>query len=580
MSENLKSSMSDTEITLEGAPASSGSVIGEAFVYKKKEFDIKSSTIKRSEVLDHINEFKKARIRMESELQDMQEGSNSEEATDIIEAQIEMVNDPILADQIENLIKDELYSAEFAIQRAFEDYIRLMKNSENPIARERSIDISDIRDRLLEYIHRDSDGPGIESGCIVVAQDLSPREVISLTKYNISGIIMDRGGVTSHAAIIARSLGIPAVVGAKSATESISSELRVALNGDNGKVFVNPTKDTIKKFEEAIEENRRRDEKLSEVINKKSETADGQSFILRANIEFPEELEQVRSLKAAGIGLLRTESIYIEKEHFEDLAMQKEFYRTIMDGTGSEPVIMRLFDAGGDKLFDENKKEQNPFLGWRGIRLLLDNRKLLREQLEAILTIAGEYPGRIKILVPMVTILEELTELKKEIRSVQEHLQSQGKNTDQEVPVGIMVEVPSVAIKIDKFSEMVDFVSIGTNDLTQYVLAVDRGNELIADIYDQRHPAVWELIEKVSVSAARHNKQVTVCGELASDPVSAACMLGMGINDLSMAPSKIAGVKNLLINRSLEEMEKLAEEVLDCGTTEEVNELFNSWSES
>lgn len=580
MSEDLKSSMSVTEIELEGAPASSGSVIGEAFVYEKKEFDIQSSTIKRSEVLDHINEFKKARIRMESELQDMQDGSHSEEATDIIEAQIEMVNDPVLADEIEKLIKDELYSAEFAIQRAFEDYIRVMKNSENPIAQERSIDISDIRDRLLEYIQKDSESPGIETGCIVVAQDLSPREVISLTNYNISGIIMDRGGVTSHAAIIARSLGIPAVVGAKIATESISSKHRVAMNGDNGKIFVNPTKHTLKKFEEAIEENRRRDEKLSEVITKKSETADGHTFILRANIEFPEELEQVSALKASGIGLLRTESIYMEKEHFEDLAMQKEFYRTIMEGTGSEPVIMRLFDAGGDKLFDENNKERNPFLGWRGIRLLLDNKKLLREQLEAILTIAGEYPGRIKILVPMVTVLEELTELKEEIRSVQQHLESRGQKTDREVPVGIMVEVPSVALKIDKFTEMVDFVSIGTNDLTQYVLAVDRGNELIADIYDQRHPAVWELIAKVAESANRHNKQVTVCGELASDPISAACMLGLGIHDLSMAPSKIAGVKNLLIGRSLEEMKKLGENVLECGTTEEVNNLFKSWSES
>ncbi|NGP78021.1 phosphoenolpyruvate--protein phosphotransferase [Balneolaceae bacterium YR4-1] len=571
--------MSGTEIELEGAPASSGSVIGEAFVYKKKEFDIQSSTIKKGEVLDHINQFKKARIQMESELQEMQNGSHSNEATDIIEAQIEMVNDPVLADQIEKLIKEELYSAEFAIQRAFEDYIRLMKNSDNPLARERSIDISDIRDRLLEYINKESDSPGIETGCIVVAQDLSPREVISLTNYNIEGIIMDRGGVTSHAAIIARSLGIPAIVGTKTATESITSESRIAMNGDTGEIFVHPTQTRIKDFEVTIEENRRRDKKLSEVINKKSETSDGHPFILRANIEFPEELEHLRALKASGIGLLRTESIYMEKEHFEDIAMQKEFYRTIMKETGSDPVIMRLFDAGGDKLFDDNKKEQNPFLGWRGIRLLLDNRKLLREQLEAILTIAGEFPGRIKILVPMVTVLEELTEVKEEIRSVQERLQSEGKDIDREVPVGIMVEVPSVALKIDKFTEMVDFVSIGTNDLTQYVLAVDRGNELIADIYNQRHPAVWELIAKVADSAVRYNKQVTVCGELASDPVSAACMLGMGINDLSMAPGKLAGVKHLLIDRSLDEMKQLAEKVLDCGTTQEVNNLFKSWSE-
>lgn len=579
MSENLNSTMPDTELELKGAPASAGSVIGKAIIYKKKEFDIQSSTITKEEVLDHINEFKKARIQMESELQSLQEDSNSDEASDIIDAQIEMVNDPELADNIEKLIKEDLYSAEFAVQRAFDDYIRLMNNSDSPQIRERSIDVSDIRDRLLEYINKENESPGIESGCIVVTNDLSPREVINLTKYQISGIIMDRGGVTSHAAIIARSLGIPAIVGAKNATDSIDKEQKVAMNGDSGKIFVNPSSVTLRRFKETIKENRAREEKLSEVLDKSSETLDGHEFILRANIEFPEELEQVRAVKAAGVGLLRSESLYMGKENFEDLAKQKDFYSSIMEGTGSDPVIIRLFDAGGDKILDEKQKEQNPFLGWRGIRLLLDNRKLLREQLEAILTVAGSYPGRVKILVPMITIVEELGKLNEEIKSVQQKLKSEGVNIDEDVPVGIMVEVPSVALKIDKFSEMVDFLSIGTNDLTQYVLAVDRGNELIADIYDQRHPAVWELINMIAKSATAHDKQITVCGELASDPISAACMLGMGINDLSMAPSKIAGVKSLLVAKSHEEMKTLAEEVLDCSTTAEVNNLFKSWSE-
>lgn len=579
MSENLNSTMPDTELELKGAPASAGSVIGKAIIYKKKEFDIQSSTITKEEVLDHINEFKKARIQMESELQSLQEDSNSDEASDIIDAQIEMVNDPELADNIEKLIKEDLYSAEFAVQRAFDDYIRLMNNSDSPQIRERSIDVSDIRDRLLEYINKENESPGIESGCIVVTNDLSPREVINLTKYQISGIIMDRGGVTSHAAIIARSLGIPAIVGAKNATDSIDKEQKVAMNGDSGKIFVNPSSVTLRRFKETIKENREREEKLSEVLDKSSETLDGHEFILRANIEFPEELEQVRAVKAAGVGLLRSESLYMGKENFEDLAKQKDFYSSIMEGTGSDPVIIRLFDAGGDKILDEKQKEQNPFLGWRGIRLLLDNRKLLREQLEAILTVAGSYPGRVKILVPMITIVEELGKLNEEIKSVQQKLKSEGVNIDEDVPVGIMVEVPSVALKIDKFSEMVDFLSIGTNDLTQYVLAVDRGNELIADIYDQRHPAVWELINMIAKSATAHYKQITVCGELASDPISAACMLGMGINDLSMAPSKIAGVKSLLVAKSHEEMKTLAEEVLDCSTTAEVNNLFKSWSE-
>lgn len=575
---STENDMSTSELELEGVPASSGSAIGKAIIYQKKDYDIKSSTISKNEVLDHINEFKKARIQAESELESLKQEANSPESADIIEAQMEMVNDPELADHVEKLIKEELYSADFAIQKAFEDYINLMENSVNQKARERTIDITDIRDRLLEFVNNEADSHGIEAGCIIITDELSPREVISLTNYDISGIVMDRGGFTSHAAIIARSLGIPAIVGTKKALDSIGSEAMVAINGDNGTIFVNPSERTLERFNLTLEENRRQREKLNEAIHRNSETTDGQAFILRANIEFPEELERVREVKASGIGLLRTESIYLEKEHFEDREKQEEFYSSILEGTGSEPVIIRLFDAGGDKILDEKQREQNPFLGWRGIRMLLDNKQILKEQLHAILSVAGVYPGRVKILVPMITLVDEFIQVKEEIEKVQKDLQDEGKRTDEDVPVGIMVEVPSVALKIDKFAEMVDFLSIGTNDLTQYVLAVDRGNELIADIYDQRHPAVWELIHKVAKSAKNHQKEVAVCGELASDPVAAACMLGMGINDLSMSPGKIAKVKDTLTRNSFTEMKALAEKVLDCSRTEEVNRLFENWT--
>lgn len=574
---DVNSGMSTSEFELDGAPASSGSATGKAIIYKKKEFAIESSTIKSDEVLEHINEFKKARLKAETELKRLQQDASTREGIDILEAQKEMVNDPELADRIEILIKDELYSAEFAIQKAFEDYINLLNNSENKLANERSIDLTDVRDRLLEFINKESEAPGIEPGCILVTNDLSPREVINLANYNISGFIMDRGGVTSHAAIIARSLGIPAIVGAKKATESITTDEMLAINGDTGTIYVNPSEGTLERFKQEIEENRKQKQKLSEVIQKKSQTPDRHDFTLRANIEFTEELEHVKEVKAAGIGLLRTESLYLENDYFEDLERQIEFYNSILEGTESDPVIIRLFDAGGDKIFSEKQKEQNPFLGWRGIRMLLDNKKMLREQLRAVLSVAGAYPGRVKILVPMVTLVEEFSRLNEEIRRIQNELSSEGKAVDENIPVGIMVEVPSVAIKIDKFAEMVDFLSIGTNDLTQYVLAVDRGNELIADIYDQRHPAVWELINKVAKSGAKHNKNVAVCGELASDPVSAACMLGMGIDDLSMSPSKIAKVKDVLVNKSLTEMKTLARKVLECSKTAEVEALFNKW---
>lgn len=575
---NANTHNSSAEFELKGAPASPGCAIGKAKIYQKKEFDIQSSTIKKGEVLDHINEFKKARLKIESELQSLQSETSGEETAGMVSAQIEMVNDPELANQVENLIKEELYSVDFAIQQAFENYIELIANSVNEHTRERSIDITDTRDRFLEIVKQQSDTPAIENDCIVVTNDLSPREVISLMKHHIGGIIMERGGVTSHAAIIARSMGIPAIVGAKEAVESISGDDIVAMDGDSGKIFVHPSDKTVSKVEQIIEHTRRQEQKLNSVIEKEPQTSDGHSFMLRANIEFAEELDRVRNVKAAGIGLLRAESIYLERAHFEDMWKQEHFYNSILEGTGAQPVTIRLFDAGGDKIFKEKQKEQNPFLGWRGIRMLLDKRALLRDQLHAILATAGTYPGRVNILVPMVTVAEEVVELKKEIREVQQRLKSEGKSIDENIPLGIMVEVPSVALQADKFAALVDFLSIGTNDLTQYVLAVDRGNELIAGIYDQRHPAVWKLIKLVAEAGRAQGKNVTVCGELASDPVSAACLLGMGINDLSMAPSRIPYVKNILIEKRVADMNELADKVLECSTSEEVHKLFKNWN--
>lgn len=575
---NSEPDITHSEVELKGAPASPGYAIGKAKLYEKQELDIQSSTIKNKEVLDHINEFKKARIKTESELQSLQEEANDRNAADIVSAQIEMVNDPELANHVEKLIKEELYSVDFAIQEAFESYIKLIANSGNMHTRERSVDISDIRDRLLEYVKKQSAAPTIEDGCIVVTNDLSPREVISLMNHNIAGIIMDRGGATSHAAIIARSMGIPAIVGAKQAMDSISLDDMIAMDGESGKIIVHPSRETIRQLRQTIELNRQQEEQLNEVVERESKTGDGQPFTLRANIEFAEELDKICKVNAAGIGLLRTESIYLEREHFEDIQKQERFYSSILEGTGNEPVTIRLFDAGGDKIFNGKHKEKNPFLGWRGIRMLLDNRELLRDQLYAVLATAADFPGRVSILVPMVTLVEEVVELKKEIRNIQQDLRNEGKNIDEDVQLGIMIEVPGVALQADKFAGMVDFFSIGTNDLTQYVLAVDRGNELIAGIYDQRHPAVWELIKLVSDAARSYGKNVTLCGELASDPVSAACLMGMGINDLSMSPSRITHVKDVLLKNTFADMKELADKVLKCTTSEEVHELFENWS--
>ncbi|MDX1585391.1 MAG: phosphoenolpyruvate--protein phosphotransferase [Balneolaceae bacterium] len=565
------------DMKLSGVPASPGYAIGAARLYVNEEMDIESFTIRSGEELQHINEYKKARSRLEQELNELKDEQEDEETSKIIEAQIEMVNDPELEDRIEGLINEELYSAEYAIRKAFDSYIDLLSVSDNSQMRERTVDVTDIRDRMLEIIRDDSDARSFDSDSIVVARDLSPRQVIHLIKYDIAGLVVESGGPTSHAAIIARSVGLPAIMGVKKAAKVIKEDTQLALDAVEGRVILQPDEGTLDEFRRSIQKREERQKELQHIASQSSETKDGEPFVLRANIEFREELGHVRQVRAEGIGLLRAESIYLGEKHFQDEERQLSFYHSIMEGTGEHPVTIRLFDAGGDKIIEDKKKEDNPFLGWRGIRMLLDEKELLHDQLRALLKTAGRYPGRLNILVPMVTVIDEVIELKKELSLIFKELNEQGIELDEEPPLGLMVEVPSVAVRPKEFISEVDFVSIGTNDLTQYTLAVDRGNELISHLYDQRHPAVWHLIQRTAQEAHAQDKPITVCGELASDPVSAACLLGMGITELSMTPSRIPQVKELLCNKRMEEMQSLADRALECTTASEVNELFNNW---
>ncbi len=576
MSENVNTSRN--EFKLKGTPASPGSAIGVARLYEKKKFDVESSTIQREQVLEHINEFKKGRSIVEEELTQLKEEEVDREARDILNAQIEMINDPDLADRVENLIKNKLYSVDLAILKVFNTYIKLISDSTSDQFRERSIDISDLRDRLLEVVNEHNETESYGNDCVVVTKDLSPRQVISLMKNDIAGIVMEGGGTTSHATIIARSVGLPTIVGVEGATGQVPNGCKVAVDGKSGEVVICPEEKTVKRYKQRIRQERKELNRVYKVISDEAVTSDGHPFELRANIEFAEELQQAEKVGAKGIGLLRAESIYLEREHFQDIRQQESFYSTILQGTGSHPVTIRLFDAGGDKIIADLNEEDNPFLGWRGLRMLLDERSLFRDQLEAILTVAGNYPGRVSILIPMVTAVEEVQEVKSEIDSIQEKLQREGKDIDPDVDIGIMVEVPSVALLADRFISLVDFLSIGTNDLAQYTLAVDRGNGRISHLYDQRHPAIWKLIRQSVEAAESHGKKVALCGELASDPVSSACLLGMGISDLSMMPSRIPHVKELLVKRPLEEMRKLAGKVLDCSSLTEVDHLFNQWT--
>lgn len=572
----MNNNLQAQEVLLSGAAAAPGIAVGKASLYRQRRPRIYGQNIADDQVDHQLERFEKALDIAREELDSLRAEQDHEDASDLLQTQIQMLHDPDLRSRIKTEIKDNNKAADAAIDKVFGDYLNVMKKQEG-LLKERSVDISDVRDRLIQIVNNEDGKPRFDPGTILVAHNLSPREVIEFSENNIAGIIMDKGGTTSHAAILARAMQIPAIVGVKDASDTIGAEELLILDGVEGSIVVNPSTETRKKYDERISSVAEEHSREQALCQQKSKTADGHSFVLRANVEFQEELNFVDAYQAEGIGLLRTESMYLYQSSFRDEEKQCDFYRTVLKATEPHPVTVRLFDAGGDKFFDLGQEEQNPFLGWRGIRMLLDQRPLLEQQLKAILKSAGSYPGRTRILVPMVTTLEEVEIINKTVQNLQEKLKEENYEVDEEVEVGLMVEVPNVAVQAEDFARKTDFLSIGTNDLTQYLLAVDRGNERISNLYDQRQPAVWRLIQMVADAGQKTGTPVSVCGELASDPVAACCLLGMGINELSMTPALLPKVKQALCAHTLEEMNQLASHVLKCTTTAEVDTLFSNF---
>jgi phosphotransferase system enzyme I (PtsI) len=367
-------------------------------------------------------------------------------------------------------------------------------------------------------------------------------------------------------------------MGVKGAAKNINGDTTIFVDGEEGIVRINPSDeryDQVKGNGQAASAPEQRDE----ICSRPSFTSDGHPFAIRANVEIPNDLHRLDQCHAEGIGLLRTETIFPEQSTSGSVQEQIVFYEAFLQETGDDPVTIRLFDAGGDKVQQLEIAEDNPFLGWRGIRLLLDERDILRDQLKAVLTVAGRYPGRVKLLIPMVSAVWEVEELQYEIEACRQKMTDEGQPVDEAMPLGIMVEIPAVALQASHFAPKVDFFSIGTNDLTQYILAVDRGNAFISGLYDQRHPAVWKMIHYLFSAAQSAHTDVEICGELASDPAAAACLIGMGASGVSMTLVNIPSVKKILTEHSYKEMKKLAEDVLLCEDLEDVETLFNNFTD-
>lgn len=568
----------EQSISLQGIAASGGIGIGKAWIMPNSNTVVKPEKITDEEAKKEIEKFNEAVEHVISEFDYLKAVTDDDEIKKILDTQIQVLFDPQLLEEIRIKISRQHFGSVYAVFESFNKYIELLDESGVDWAKERMIDIVSIRDQLIKTIKNKGSDLSIAENSVVFAHDVSPAEMVQLSRQKIAGLVMLKGGLTSHAVILAQSLNIPCIIGVNWESIDYDSNSKVLMDGDSGEIIFNPDDEVELLFNKRKEKQIKLRNETLVWVSKPNKTTCGLPFTLRANVEFLNELPRLKTHGAKGVGLLRTEAILFESKNF-DVDHQIEFYRSVVEAANGESVTIRLFDAGGDKLLDDYEAEANPFLGWRGIRMLLDKPELLDQQLEAILRVSGDFPGRIKILVPMVSRLEEIDEVKQAIHRVGSLLEIRKISYDKAIPLGIMIEVPSIALMADQAAEMVDFFSVGTNDLTQYALAVDRGNENISKLYQPSSPCVWKLIAMAKSGADKSGIPMAVCGEMASKPELAACFLGMGITELSMTTNSIPEVKATLCNSSKKELQELAETILSFHETQIIDSHLNNWME-
>lgn len=566
-------------IRLKGLGVSPGVAQGEAYLAERIVFTSRRESIPEEKVDRELARFNGAinRTRKQiTQIRDNIKDTIGEEHSFIFEAHLMILDDKTLIGDIVKIIRGEKVRAEWAISQVHEKYKTLFDSIQDDYFRQRGSDVSDVLSKIyLSLDVRKKITADDDSEKILVAHDLLPSEAAhSLSKGNVLAVVLDMGGQTSHTAILARSLNIPAVVGLSDATSRVNAGDYLIVDGTEGEVFINPDPAIRKEF---ISKKKKYDDyqkELRKTAKLKSVTLDQVVFSPMANIELPTEMGQALSLGAEGIGLFRSEFIYLqstllpkEEDHFE-------IYRKLAEDSESLPIYIRTMDVGGEKNLPQLNiaKEPNPALGLRAIRLSLREKKIFKIQLRAILR--ASVFGDVKILIPMVTEIEEISEIKYLLEESKEELRQKKQKFNPEIPLGIMIEVPAAAAITDLLVHEVDFFSIGTNDLIQYYLAVDRTNELVSYLYKPFHPSVLRLIRHIIKTAQRFGKEVTVCGEMAADPLSALVLLGFGLRKFSMNPIFIPRVKNTLRSVESASINKIVARAMQKRTAQEIEEYL------
>ncbi len=561
--------------TLTGIAASPGIGIGPVHIVDPEEIDVRDGDIVPDDVAREVERFRQAIDQSLHEVRVLREKialETGEEEAKILDAQVAILQDPDVTTQTLRAIEAERKPAAFCYRRILSAAAARLEESDGEYYRNRAVDVRDVRRRVLSHLGGVKARPlaGLEVPSLIVAADLPPSEMALLPRDKVLGFATDRGGRTSHTAIMARARGVPAVVGLKVATRAGQEGAVAVVDGSRGVVVFEPDAEALAELQRRQRRYAELKANLATLKDQRCVTADGHEIGLRANLEVPEELPGILNNGAEGIGLYRTEFFYLARQSLPTEEAQYLAYRTIVEAMKPLPVVIRTLDVGGDKFasYLGTPIERNPFLGLRGIRFSLLREEIFRTQLRAILRATAH--GNVKVMLPMVVGLEELRAARAIVDGVRAQLARERTPMAERVPLGVMVETPASVFGIDLLAAEADFVSIGTNDLVQYTLAVDRGNPAIASIYEPLHPAVLRAIRTVVEACDRRGIPVAVCGEMAGEPLYAALLAGLGVSDLSVSPYLVPEIKTILRACTYREAAELARHCLTLGTPTEV----------
>ncbi|HIX01589.1 MAG TPA: phosphoenolpyruvate--protein phosphotransferase [Candidatus Ligilactobacillus excrementigallinarum] len=567
---------------LTGIAASDGIACAEAYMLVEPDLSFSEKTIDNPE--QEITRLHDAIDASKKELETIKEKAKQnlgEEEAEVFEAHLTILSDPEMIGQIESKIKDDHVNAESALKAVTDTFISMFEAMEdNAYMQERAGDIRDVTKRVMSHLLGVTlPSPAlIDKEVVIVAHDLTPSDTAQLDRKFVKGFVTDIGGRTSHSAIMSRTLEIPAVVGSGSATQDIHEGEKVIIDGIEGEVVVDPSAEEIAEYDQKAKEFADQKAEWERLKNEKSVTKDGKEVILAANIGTPKDVDGANDNGAEAVGLFRSEFLYMDATELPSEDDQFEAYKEALEGMNGKQVVVRTMDIGGDKELPylPLPQEQNPFLGYRAIRICLDREEIFRTQLRALLR-ASHY-GKLAIMFPMIATVQEFKDAKAIFEEEKAKLVKEGVPVADDIEVGMMMEIPAAAMLADKLAKYADFFSIGTNDLIQYSMAADRGNERVSYLYQPTNPSILRLVKNIIDASHKEGKWTGMCGEMAGDQTAVPLLLGLGLDEYSMSATSILKTRSFIKNLSTEKMKELADKALDCETEQEVQALVKEYT--